>query len=114
MLFRSGLSLAAASKQEAASAQTQPQTYTRGEFTFNRRFFETKFPGFFRMVPSEAEKDLVIVIKAVRGEYVGKRISRISMNEMHLQLQSGNASAEVMLPFVEIQSVQIRHKDAKG
>ena len=109
-----GLSLAAASKQEAASAQTQPQTYTRGEFTFNRRFFETKFPGFFRMVPSEAEKDLVIVIKAVRGEYVGKRISRISMNEMHLQLQSGNASAEVMVPFVEIQSVQIRHKDAKG
>src|SRR5205823_5956256 len=63
-----GLSLAAASKQEAASAQTQPQTYTRGEFTFNRRFFETKFPGFFRMVPSEAEKDLVIVIKAVRRE----------------------------------------------
>jgi hypothetical protein len=55
-----------------------------------------------------------MVIKAVRGEYVAKRISRISMNEMHLQLQSGNASAEVMVPFVEIQSVQIRHKDAKG
>ena len=87
--------------------------YTRGEFTFNRRFFETKFPGFFRVVPSEADKDLVMVIKAVRGEYVGKRISRISMNEMHIQLQSGNASAEVMVPFVEIQSVQIRHKDAK-
>ena len=66
------------------------------------------------MVPAEAEKDLVMVIKGVRGEYVGKRISRIATNEMHLQLQSGNASAEVMIPFVEIQSVQIRHKDAKG
>lgn len=108
-----GLTLAAGAKAEPASAQTQPQTFTRGEFTFNRRFFETKFPGFFRMVPGEAEKDLVMVIKAVRGEYVGRRISRISMNEMHLQLQSGNASAEVMVPFVEIQSVQIRHKDAK-
>ena len=109
-----GLSLAAGSKPEAGPAQFQPQTYTRGEFTFNRRFFETKFPGFFRMIPSEMEKDLVLVVKAVRGEYVGKRISRISMNEMHMQLQSGNASAEVMVPFVEIQSVQIRHKDAKG
>ena len=109
----SGLSLAAGAKSEAASAATQAQIYTRGEFTFNRRFFETKFPGFFRVVPSEADKDLVMVIKAVRGEYVGKRISRISMNEMHIQLQSGNASAEVMVPFVEIQSVQIRHKDAK-
>ena len=66
------------------------------------------------MIPSETEKDLVLVVKAVRGEYVGKRISRISMNEMHMQLQSGNASAEVMVPFVEIQSVQIRHKDAKS
>jgi hypothetical protein len=25
-----------------------------------------------------------------------------------------NASAEVMIPFVEIQSVQIRHKDVKS
>ena len=111
-LPQGGLSLVAAQKQEGGGAQ--PQMYTRGEFTFNRRFFETKFPGFFRIVPSEAEKDLVIVIKAVRGEYVGKRISRISSNEMHVQLQSGNASAEVMIPFVEIQSVQIRHKDAKS
>jgi hypothetical protein len=111
-LPQSGLTLAAAQKQESGAAQ--PQIYSRGEFTFNRRFFETKFPGFFRVVPSEAEKDLVIVVKAVRGEYVGKRISRISSNEMHLQLQSGNASAEVMIPFVEIQTVQIRHKDVKG
>ncbi len=107
-----GLALASIPKQE--SGGTQPQMYARGEFTFNRRFFETKFPGFFRVVPSEAERDLVIVVKAVRGEYVAKRISRISSNEMHVQLQSGNASAEVMIPFVEIQSVQIRHKDAKG
>jgi len=109
---QSSLSLAAAQKQEGGG--TQQQTYARGEFTFNRRFFETKFPGFFRVVPSEAEKDLVIVIKAARGEYVGKRISRISSNEMHVQLQSGNASAEVSIPFVEIQTVQIRHKDAKS
>src|SRR2546427_1606280 len=111
-LPQTALSLAAVQKQEGGGAQ--PQLYTRAEFTFNRRFFETKVPGFFRIVPSEAERDLVIVIKAVRGEYVGKRISRISSNEMHVQLQSGNASAEVMIPFVEIQSVQIRHKDAKS
>src|SRR5438477_509831 len=34
----SGLSLAAGAKSEAASAATQAQIYTRGEFTFNRRF----------------------------------------------------------------------------
>src|SRR5436309_5612456 len=36
-----GLSLAAGAKSEPATAQSQPQTYTRGEFTLNRRFFET-------------------------------------------------------------------------
>jgi hypothetical protein len=106
-----GLTLAAASKPEASTGAAEPQVYNRGEFTFNRRFFETKFPGFFRVVPSEAERDLVVAIKAIRGEYVGKRISRISSNEMHIQALSG---AEVMIPFAEITQVQVRHKDAKG
>jgi hypothetical protein len=106
-----GLTLASASKAETAPGSSEAQVYGRGEYTFNRRFFETKFPGFFRVVPSEAERDLVIVIKAIRSEYVGKRISRISSNEMHIQALSG---AEVMIPFAEITQIQIRHKDAKG
>jgi hypothetical protein len=106
-----GLTLAAAPKGEGAPGAPETHVYNRGEYTFNRRFFETKFPGFFRVVPSEAEKDLVIAIKAIRGEYVGKRISRIASNEMHIQALSG---AEVMVPFAEITQVQIRHKDAKA
>src|SRR5438046_280490 len=42
-----GLSLAAGSKPEEAPAEFQPQTYTSGEFTFNRRFIESNVPGFF-------------------------------------------------------------------
>jgi hypothetical protein len=108
----SGLALAAVEKPGPAAAHSQPQTYTRGEHTFNRRFFETKFSGFFRVVPNEAERDLVLVFKTARNEYVGRRISRISMNELHLQLQDG--SSEVNIPFAEVASVQVRHKDAKG
>jgi hypothetical protein len=108
----SGLSLAALEKQGAAGGATQPQTYTRGEHTFNRRFFETKFAGFFRVVPGEAEKDLVLVFKTVKHEYIGRRISRISMNELHLVLLSGNQ--EVSISFAEMTTVQIRHKDAKA
>ncbi|HKS36498.1 MAG TPA: hypothetical protein VJW76_04870 [Verrucomicrobiae bacterium] len=104
------LSLAAA-KGDGGEGITVPQTFNRGEFTFNRRFFETKFPGFFRIVPSEAEKDLVLAIKAVRNEYVCKRISRISSNEMHVQVLNGG---EVQVTFAEITSITIRHKDAKA
>ncbi len=87
-------------------------TFQRGQFTFNRRFFETKFPGFFGVVRRDADKDMVLVIKSARGQYVGQRISRIAANDLHLQVQRGPASEEVMIPFQEIQQIQLRHKDA--
>jgi hypothetical protein len=88
-------------------------TYQRGQFTFNRRFIETKFPGFFGVVRRDADKDMVLVIKSSRGEYLGQRISRIAANDLHLQVQRGHASEEVMIPFVEIKEIRLQHKDAK-
>jgi hypothetical protein len=89
-----------------------PTIYQRGHTTFNRRFFETKLSGFLRVVPSEAEKDMIILIKSARGEYIGQRISRVMPNEIYLQVSKGGASSDVILPFSEITEVQVRHKDA--
>lgn len=108
-----GRSLRLAAREMGEGAIAETKVFTRGEYTFNRRFFETKAAGFFRVVPGEAEKDLVLLVKATRGEYVARRISRITGNEMHIQLQKGDASAEIILPFVEINEVQIKHKDTK-
>jgi hypothetical protein len=104
-----GLSLAAEEKA-AAGADKGPQTYKRGEFTFNRRFIETKFTGFFRVVPSDP--DSVLVVRTAKAEHVAKRISRITSNEVHLQLIKGGT--EVSVPFNEITEMQVRHKDAKA
>ena len=62
----SGLSIAQAEKAGASAAGAGPQSFKRGEFTFNRRFIETKFAGFFRVVPGEAERDMVLVVRAGR------------------------------------------------
>jgi len=35
-------------RDNAFKAIIAPQIFAKGEFTFNRRFFESKFPGFFR------------------------------------------------------------------
>ncbi len=86
--------------------------YQRGQTSFNRRFFETKFAGYMRMVPSEAEKDMVIYIKSARGEHEGTRITRIMPNELYLQISKGGATTDVLIPFSEISEVQVRHKDA--
>ena len=104
----------ASSAPAAPSAPSLPEpiVFTKGEFSFNRRFFETKFAGFFRLVPSEAEKDLVLMITSSRGQFVGRRIIRITPNELYLQVFKNNASADEMIPLAEISEVQIRHKDS--
>lgn len=99
---------------EAAPEAAHPpaQIFQRGAYTFNRRFLETKFAGFFGVVRRDAEKDMILVIKSARGEYHGTRISRISANDLHLQVHKGSASEEVLIPFTEIKEIQIKHKDA--
>ena len=106
--------------EEAAPVSDQPTgpvlpaavVYARGQFTFNRRFFETKFAGFLKMVPGEAERDRVIHIKSARGEFTGQRLSKIEPNELFLQIRKGTATEDVMIPFTEIFEVTVKHKDA--
>jgi hypothetical protein len=107
----SGLSIAQHVEKAGGTAAGQPQSFKRGEYTFNRRFIETKFPGFFRIVPSEAEKDLVLAVRTAKDEFVAKRVTRISSNEMHILLLRGS---EMSVEFAAITELQIRHKDAKS
>jgi hypothetical protein len=108
--MQSSLGLQSHQKPAKAGGEASAQVFRRADTTFDRRFFETKFTGFFRVVPENS--DMVLVVKTGKQEYVARRISRISANEVHLQLIRGNT--EVSVTFGEIAEVQVRHKDAKG
>jgi hypothetical protein len=97
---------------KAAGNLPPAQVFKRGQFTFNRRFIETKFAGFFGMVRRDAEKDLVMLVKCARGEFVVTRVSRIASNDMHVEVHKGGAVQEVQIPFLEIQEIQVKHQDA--
>ena len=105
-----GLAGGGAAAPKAAANPAYSQVYSRTNTTFDRRFFETKFTGFFRVAPAEPEKDLVIVVKTPKQEYVATRVSRISASEIHLQMQRGNEASVV---FGEITEVSVRPKGAK-
>jgi hypothetical protein len=90
-----------------------PTIFKRGDFMFNRRFFETRFTNFFGLVRRDKDKHSILVIKSSRGEYTARRISRISANDMHLEIAKGPATEEVSIPFVEIQEVQLRQEVAR-
>ena len=97
------------SKSSAGGNEGLPKVFRRGETTFNRRFFETQFPSFFRVVTTEADRDLVLDVAAGKGSVVASRISRISANEAHFKTATGQ---EVGVAFSEISQVTLRHKDA--
>jgi hypothetical protein len=105
---------AAAAAAPSAPAHKPSVVFQRGQYTFNRRFFETKMAGFLKMVPGEAEKDMVIVVNSARGTHVGLRFTRLSPNELTLHVVKGNASQDVIIPYTEVSQVTIRHKDAAG
>ena len=89
-----------------------PQIFQRGQFTFNRRFFETKFSGFFSMIRRESEKNLMLTVKTGRALFVVERITRIATNEMHVEVAQGAIKQEIMVPFAEIVEVQLKPKGA--
>lgn len=94
-----------------AKAQPEAQVFQRGQFMFNRRFFETKFSGFFASIRRPAEKDLVLVVKTARAQLIVQRITRIASNEAHFEVLQGGTRQELMVPFADIQEIQLKHKD---
>lgn len=101
---------------EAGAPPTPPDTskteiFQRGQFMFNRRFFETKFSGFFGIIRREADKDKVLQVKTAHSLFVAERISRISANEVHFEVLRGDSRQEVPVPFTEILEVQLKHKN---
>ncbi len=101
-----------ADQPQAAPALPKTEVFQRGQFTFNRRFIETKFVGFFGVVRHGDLKDSLLLLKTARGEFLTTHITRIAANDMHVEVRKGQATAEASIPFAEIQEIQLKHKDA--
>jgi len=107
-----GLQIAAATAAPAAPAMHPTERYPRGQFTFNRRFFETKFPSWFSVVRRDSDKELCILFKTARGNYTCTRFSRITANDLTLHVPEGTSARDVVVPFQEVQEVILKHKDS--
>lgn len=108
-----GLSLSGGKKPDA-SAPTgelevgQRRVFKRGEAEINRSFIEQNFVPFFRTVISGPEKDQLLEFKTPKSTVIGKRISRMSSNEVYVVTQTG---AEQGVRIAEIIEILVRHKN---
>jgi len=98
-----------AARSAAGSNEGLPKHFRRGETTFNRRFFETQFPSFFKVVASEADKDLILEVTTAAGVTVAHRITRISGTDLALKSSDGS---ETPVEFAQVLEVKLRDKNA--
>jgi hypothetical protein len=101
--------------EAAAGAAPTPaagQSFKRGQFTFNRRFVETKFSGFFGAIRHGAEKNQIMLLRTGSGQFTVERITRIASSDVHLEVTQGGSVKEIMVPFADIQEIQIKPKNA--
>ncbi len=98
----------------AGSWQKPPagQIFKRGQFTFNRRFIETKFAGFFREPRTGADANSDMIIKTAAGEFGIERITRIDVADMNVEIAAHGARQEFTVPFADIQEIQLNPKTA--
>jgi hypothetical protein len=110
---RAAAAAAAAAAQGAPDPSQQVATsenpsFKRGEFTFNKRFFETKMQGFFGINPSDTAKGLIFEVKTSNAIYLCNRIVNALPNELRLQVVNQQTIEEVGVPYNDVLEVQIK------
>jgi hypothetical protein len=82
------------------------EVFARGKFTFNKRFFETRFADFFGAVRRGEQKYKHMIIKAAKQEIVADRITRVTPSDVYVNAVKG-ASGEVGVRFVDLKEVRL-------
>ncbi len=94
----------------------ESKVFERGKFNLNRRFIESKFAGFFRAVPGENEKDMIIVVRASQGEFISNRILKATNTEVTFSVPKGDedsgATIDKVIPLNDLLCLTLKHKDA--
>ncbi len=85
------------------------EVFARGKFTFNKRFFETRFADFFGAVRRGEQKFQFMVIKTAKAQIVADRITRVTATDLHVNAIRG-ASGEVGVNFGDLQEVRLAAK----
>lgn len=98
---------ASAAHAEVEQPKAKADVYSRGKFTFNKRFFETKLAGFIGATRSHAVSEKILTIKSPSGEYVVQHITRLTPSDVYFEAEG--ASGEIGLHFSEINEVMLKH-----
>jgi ribosome maturation factor RimP len=88
--------------------KAEPQVFARGKFTFNKRFIETKFVGYFGTPRGEALK-FTMEVKTASAQFAVARIMQVSATEVIFETAQ---PAQVTVPLNDIMEIKLTPKPA--
>jgi hypothetical protein len=83
-------------------AKPEPQVFARGKFTFNKKFVETKFVGYFGTPRGDALK-FAMEVKTAKSLHAVDRIMQVSATDVILETKTGQAT----VPLAEILEIRL-------
>jgi hypothetical protein len=103
-----GIEIVAASWQGSKEEKKpQPQIFSRGKFTLNRRFIETKFAGFIGE-PKDDAKNYSMEIRTLKNVVPVEIIKQVAASELIVETPNG----QVTVPYSDIQEIKLIPKPA--
>ncbi len=90
------IEIASSSWKEAEEKKIEAQVFSRGKFTFNRRFIETKFGAFVGAAQGEAAQKYTMEVKTAKDHFVVVRITQIAPEAVVLEaVQRGSVTVQL-------------------
>lgn len=102
------IQIAEASWKPQAEKKPEPQIFTRGKFTFNKRFVETRFGDYTGAATGGLAQKFTMEVKTMKDHFIVERIAQINQTEIIFETAKG----QVTVPVADIQEVKLNPKTA--
>jgi hypothetical protein len=96
-----------ASWKQPEEKKIEPQVFSRGKFTFNKRFVETKFANYVGAPKGDALK-FAMEVKTSTANFAVEHIAQVAMTDVIFETPNG----QVSMPLTDIQEIKLTPKSA--
>ena len=101
------IEIAEASWNQPTEKKAEPQVFSRGKFTFNKRFLETKFAGFVG-VPAGDGLKFSMEVRTTTAYFAVERIAQVGAADVIFETPNG----QVTVALTDIQEIKLNPKTA--
>ncbi len=98
-----------ASWQPQGEKKPEGQVYSRGKYTFNKRFVETRFAAFIGAVPGDLAQKFTMELKTMKDHFAVQHISEVTPTDVILETVG---RGKIPVPLADILEIKLNPRTA--